>query len=158
MRPDYNTDQPNNNKKPHTLDADLAVLVAADDVVQGGGAEEVLLLETQLLALEEVVVGVQHPRDVLGNVAVQNGADVVTAVERRQLKVDRGLGRPQAESVDNVVLVSGDRVVVRHGQYGAGVDPLGLAVHLWKMKSFRTTPVRQAISSQRCSIPMRGDN
>ena len=36
--------------------AELGVLVATNDVVKGGGAQEVLLLETEFLASEAVVI------------------------------------------------------------------------------------------------------
>jgi hypothetical protein len=40
--------------------------VLAQDVLQAGGDEEVLLLDAELLALLRGVVRVQHARDVLG--------------------------------------------------------------------------------------------
>lgn len=54
---------------------------AADDVLEGCGAHEVFLLQAELLALEEVVVGVEHSGDVLGQVAVEYGLDVVAVVD-----------------------------------------------------------------------------
>ena len=81
----------------------LVLLVAADDVLQSGRTEEVLLLETKLLALHHlrgeervrqasvqvllsrvsahVVIGVEHSCDVLGQVAVQHCLDVVAVVD-----------------------------------------------------------------------------
>lgn len=62
------------------------MLEPADDVMEGGGAQEVLLLQPQLLALEEVVVRVQHPGDVLGQVAVKNGLDIIAIINYNNLK------------------------------------------------------------------------
>jgi hypothetical protein len=52
--------------------AKLGVLEASDDIVKRGGAEEVLLLEAQLLPLEHVVVRIEHAGDVLSQVPVQH--------------------------------------------------------------------------------------
>ena len=71
------------------LDAGADVLVASDDILQGGGHEKVFLLQPQLLALKEVVVWVQHARNVLGDVAVNDSLDVVAVVEVRQVKAER---------------------------------------------------------------------
>ena len=49
--------------------------------LDGGGHHEVLLLQPELLALEEVVVGVEDAGYVLGHVAVQHRLDVVAVVD-----------------------------------------------------------------------------
>ena len=72
-------------------------------IVQGGGTQEVLLLQSQLLALEHVIVGVEDPGDVLGQVPVQHGLDVVPRVEHLQVEAHRALGRPESQGVHNVV-------------------------------------------------------
>jgi len=66
--------------------SELRGLVTADDILQRGGAHEVLLLQTQLLALEEVVIGVQDTGNVLSQITVQHGLDVVTIVDWRGIK------------------------------------------------------------------------
>ena len=68
---------------------ELGRLEAPDDVLEGGSAHEVLLLQAELLAFEEVIVGVQHAGDVLGEVAVQDGLDVVTVVDCGQRQKHR---------------------------------------------------------------------
>ena len=49
--------------------------------LQSGCHHEVFLLQTQLFAFEEVVVGVQHARDVLSQVAIQNRLNVIAVVD-----------------------------------------------------------------------------
>ncbi len=61
--------------------AELGGLEATDDVLESGRAQEVLLLDAQVLALGHIVVRVQHAGDVLGVVAIAHGLDVVTVVE-----------------------------------------------------------------------------
>mmetsp|Transcript_1100 Transcript_1100/g.3068 ORF Transcript_1100/g.3068 Transcript_1100/m.3068 type:complete len:926 (+) Transcript_1100:706-3483(+) len=95
---------------------------AAQAVLHGGGHEEVLLLQAQLLALVRAVVGVQHGRQRLGALLGQDGGHVVAGVERLQVKLLGGLGRPQPQ-VDAVARAKpGDGVVVRdRGHLLAGV-------------------------------------
>ncbi len=83
--------------------AGLEGLVASDDVLQSGRAEEVLLLQPQLLPLKHlpkqtvlsvrlwtkgvtyggayIVVGVENTSDVLSQVAIQHGLDVVPMID-----------------------------------------------------------------------------
>lgn len=49
--------------------------------LESGSYHEVFLFQTQFLAFEEVVIGIQHARNVLGGVTVQNGLDVITIVD-----------------------------------------------------------------------------
>jgi hypothetical protein len=102
-----------------------ALLVAAQDVLQRGGDEEVLLLEPQLLALKDVVSGVEHPGDVLGAGLGLDGPFIVAAIEVAQIELVRGLGRPQAQRVDGAVLVARNGRVVGQGQHVLGVYPVG---------------------------------
>jgi hypothetical protein len=44
------------------------------------------LLETQFFAFEEVIVGVQDTRDVLGEVTIQDGLDVITVIDLKFAK------------------------------------------------------------------------
>ncbi len=90
--------------------------VPPDDVLESGGAEEVLLLQPELLSAEVVVVGVEDAGDVLGEIPLEDGFDVVAVVEKPEVEVAGGFCRPQAEGVDNVVSVSGNGWVVGHGQ------------------------------------------
>lgn len=55
-------------------------LVATNDVLECSGAHEVFLLQTELLALKEVIVGVQDTSNVLSKITVQHSLDVVTIV------------------------------------------------------------------------------
>ena len=92
--------------------------------MQSCRTEEILLLQSQLLPLEHVVVGVENTGDVLRDVPVEDGLDVVSGVEDLQVEAVRTLGRPESERVADVVLVAGDGVVVGDGQHHLAVDPL----------------------------------
>ena len=101
-----------------------ALLVAAQDVLQRRGDEEVLLLEPEFLALKDVVIGVEDLGDVLRAGLGLDGPFIVTAVEVAQVELVRGFGRPQAQRVDGAVLVARDGGVVRQRQHVLGVDPV----------------------------------
>jgi hypothetical protein len=100
-------------------------LEAADDVVEGAGDEEVLLLEAQFAALLDVVVGVEDLGDVLGEGLGLVGLHVVAVVEEGEVEVLGGPGLPEAQVVDGVVAIAGDRVVVGDAEDGFIVDPAG---------------------------------
>ena len=100
-------------------------LEAADDVVQGAGDEEVLLLEAQFAALLDVVVGIEDFGDVLGERLGLVGLHVVAVVEEGEVEILGGLGLPQAQVVDGAVAEAGDGVVVGDAEDGFVVGPAG---------------------------------
>ena len=93
-------------------------LVGAQNVLQRGAREEVLLLDAQALALARGVVRVEHARDVLGAVFLREGALVVLPVEGIKVELPLGFALPQAQRGHIVGLVADDRRVVRHGEHG----------------------------------------
>mmetsp|Transcript_40127 Transcript_40127/g.103876 ORF Transcript_40127/g.103876 Transcript_40127/m.103876 type:complete len:708 (-) Transcript_40127:720-2843(-) len=102
----------------------VRLLVAAHHILDGGRGEEVLLLQSQLLALVRAVIGVQHAGQRLGALLGQDSLDVVTGVEGLQVKLARRLGGPEAQ-IDGVVGgKAGDGVVIRDGRDGFAGVPL----------------------------------
>jgi hypothetical protein len=101
----------------------MSLLVSTNDVLQGGGNEEVFLLQPQFLALEHVVVGVQNFRDGFRMDLVGNGLLVVSVIEVTQLEVAGTLGSPEAEIVHRMVSVSRYGNIVRHGHHLLGIHP-----------------------------------
>ncbi len=114
------------------VQAVVGALVAAQDVVDRGADEEVLLLQAQLPALGGVVLGVEHLGDALRQRLLLHRASVVPVVEDLEVEVVGGLGRPEPQVVDRVVVVAGHRHVVGHGLHLLGLDPAAaqLAVDL----------------------------
>ena len=99
--------------------------VVFDDLLQGGGAEEVLLTHAQDLALERGVVGVQDAGDVHGALTVDDRIGEALGVEGVVVELFDGLGLPQAQGTHVLGAVAGDRNVVgdgAHGQVGVGDD------------------------------------
>lgn len=83
-----------------------------NEVVDRGGAEEVLLRESQFLALCGGILRVQHLRQDLSANLFTNGLLVVTGVEDVEVEFIGRLRRPQAQRVDCAVAVTGHEVVV----------------------------------------------
>eukprot|EP00128_Syssomonas_multiformis_P015811 Colp12_sorted_trinity150504_noHs@1565 len=99
-------------------------LVTTDNILERGRGQEILLLETKLLALEEVVVGVEHTGDVLGQVAVNDSSDVVTMVEVGEIEAVGASRRPQTHGVAyGVLAVARDGRVVGHSHHDLAVRP-----------------------------------
>ena len=123
---------------------------APEDVLQGGGDEEVLLLEPQLLAGVLVVRGIEDLGDVLGLVLVLHRPHVFAGVEAQEVELAARLRRPQPEGVHVVGAEAHDQGVVGHRVDVLGVDPagevpalrvthvLGAAVELHREESVRT--------------------
>ena len=84
----------------------LARVEDADGVVDGGGHEEVLLLEAQSLALRGGVFRVQDLGDVLGLDLRLDGVEVLRLVEGEQVELVVALGGPQAQGVHAAGLVA----------------------------------------------------
>ena len=87
-------------------------LLDLDDVLQRAGDEEELLFQTQLLALNLLVVGVENLGDVLGVDLVADGAEEVAGVEGFEVEGLDGLRGPKAHGVGGVGAVAEDGRVV----------------------------------------------
>ena len=96
----------------------MVALVDAQDVLQGGRGDDILLLDAQALALVVGVVGIEHPGDVLGPVLGVQGPGVILGVEGVEIQLIHRLALPQAQGADIVGAVADDGHVVGHGQHG----------------------------------------
>ena len=97
--------------------------VAADDVLYRAGGEKILLLEAELLPLRRVVLRVEHLGDVLGQVLLLDGADVVAGVEHLEVELVGGAGAPQPHRRHRVVAVAHDGRVVGDAEHALAIDP-----------------------------------
>ena len=100
-------------------------LEAADDVMEGAGDEEILLLEAEAAALLDVVVRIEDLGDVFREGLGLVGLHVVAVVEEGEVEFLGGLGLPQAQVVDGVVAVAGNRNIVGDAEDGVVVEPAG---------------------------------
>ena len=110
--------------------ADVAPLfdVLAHDVLRGGGDEEILLLETQDLALELLVGGIEHLGDDLGHRALLEALDVLGVGEEIHVELAGALRVPETQLVDLLALIARDQHVARDRDDGRVVGMLGLVV------------------------------
>ena len=123
--------------------------VQPDHVLQRAAHEEILLLQPQDLALRDLIVRVEHLRDVLRGHLVLHGAVIVAVVEGLEVERLDGLGLPEPEVVAGAHAIAEDGRVVRHApDHVAGhpadaqppviVDPLlGVAAELHLARDFR---------------------
>ena len=94
--------------------ADVLVLldVAADEIEQGSGCEEVLLPQAQFLARRRGVAWVEHLGDRLGPHRVRKRGDVVGGVEGVELERVQRARRPKPERVHVFSAPADDRRVI----------------------------------------------
>ena len=91
----------------------MGLHVLLDRALDRRGHEEILLLETQLLALYVVVAGVQHVADRSREVLLLDGFLIFAAVKRVQLEAHDGLRVPDPQRIDEAVAVADHGQVVR---------------------------------------------
>ena len=92
-------------------------LLLGDDVLQRGAHEEVLLAQAQDFAHHRVVVGIEDVGD-LGRIEVlRRGVLALHLVEGSEVERLHGLGLPEAQRVDDTVLVAEDGHVVGNGAH-----------------------------------------
>ena len=85
-----------------------------DHVLQRRRHEEVLLLETQLLACVVVIIRVEHLRDLEGALAGSQRCSILAFVELAKVKFCVGHCRPQAQRVGVQRVVPRDGNVIRN--------------------------------------------
>ena len=102
--------------------------VLAHDVLRGGGNEEVLLLETQELALGMVIRGIEHLGDDLGHGALLKALDVRALGEKVHIQRVRAHRVPKAQGVDLLCAVAGNKHIARQGDDGGVAGVLGVIV------------------------------
>ena len=102
--------------------------VLAHDILRGGGDEKVLLLETQELALDMVVRGVEHLRDDLGHGSLLKALDVRALGEEVHVQRVRAHSVPETQGVDLLRAVAGDEHIARQSDDGGVAGVLGVVV------------------------------
>lgn len=89
--------------------------VTADEVLQGGRSEEILLAQAQLLACGGCIAGIKNLGYRPGAHPVHQCANMVAAVEHVELKRVRRARRPKPERIDMGPAPAGDWRVIGHG-------------------------------------------
>mmetsp|Transcript_68254 Transcript_68254/g.107243 ORF Transcript_68254/g.107243 Transcript_68254/m.107243 type:complete len:472 (+) Transcript_68254:1031-2446(+) len=102
----------------------------AKQVLQGGAHEEVLLSQSQLLALIGGVVGIQHRREILRLASALHGVRKVCCEELVQVKLLGGTRSPETQVIRVVSVEARDGVVVSHGLNNLSAHPVHTPVAL----------------------------
>ena len=99
------------------LEGAVLLDVLAGDGLNGGGHEEILLLQPQGLALVVVVLGVEHLTDGVSHGALLGGMEVLALAEELHVDGFGAAGLPQTQGVHMVGVVAGDLHVAGDGQH-----------------------------------------
>ena len=99
------------------LEGTVLLDVLAGDGLNGGGHEEILLLQPQGLALVVVVLGVEHLTDGVGHGALLGGVEVLALAEELHIDGLGAAGLPQTQGVHMVGVVAGDLHIAGDGQH-----------------------------------------
>ena len=105
------------------LDRVSVVPVAAQDVLQGAGDQQVLLAEAELLAGVHAVVRIEHLREVLCRHLLLHRGGVVALVEIAEVEFFVRPRGPEPQRVHVPHTVAGDRDVVGHAEHRVRADP-----------------------------------
>jgi hypothetical protein len=99
-------------------------LVSEDDIVDGGGAEEVLLLESELFTGISGVIWIEDTGNVLGILSLTNGTVVVTGVESVEIEAISWLGFPESQVVCVVGVETWNWGIISNGNNLLAAFPL----------------------------------
>ena len=94
--------------------------MTADDVLDGGGDQEVLLRQPQRLALAVVVRRIQHLRDDLGHGLLLHRPHIFALVEQRHIHAGRGRA-PQPQRGYPAAVLAGHHHIVGLRQHHRGI-------------------------------------
>ena len=97
--------------------------MAADEVAQRAGHEEILLDEAELLAVLGLVVRIKNLRHGLADGFFAHGLDVAAGVEGAQVELFGGTRSPKAQEIHRLGAVAGDGNIVGHAEDLLRVDP-----------------------------------
>ena len=90
----------------------VELLEVLEDVLEGGGGEEILLLQAEQLAFVVVVFGVEDVGDGFRQFLFLRRLHIVAVVEVAQVNALRGAGAPKAQTVDGGGVIAHQRHVV----------------------------------------------
>ena len=95
----------------------IVVQVAVNNILHGGGHQEVLLAQAQALALRVVVIRIEHLADNLRHGIALHGAHVVALIEEVHIQPRRA-GLPQTQDAHALTALTRDIHVIRHSRDG----------------------------------------
>ena len=79
--------------------------------------EEILLFQTKLFTCIMVIIRVQNLYDILSQVFLFNGFMIFSLVKQIQTEISDRFCIPDSQSVDDLVIVTNDRHIVRNSHY-----------------------------------------
>ena len=102
----------------------VSFLVSLEDIVDRSGAEEVLLLESELLTGIGGVIWIEDTGNVLSILSLANGTVVITGVESVEIEAISWFGSPESQVVCVVGVESWNWSIISHGNNFLASFPL----------------------------------
>jgi hypothetical protein len=103
----------------------VSIFISSNDIVDGGGAEEVLLLQSEFLTSISVIIRVKNTRDVLGILSLSNGTMIITGVELVEIEGVSWSGFPKSQVVGIVSVETWNWGIVGHSDDLLAALPVG---------------------------------
>ena len=102
----------------------MVLLISTDDVLKRSGAEEVLLLKTELLSAWSRVIGVKDACDILSGLTLSDSPKVITRIERVEVEFVARSASPKTQVVCVIGVVARNRSVISLGHDGLTIHPI----------------------------------
>ena len=93
------------------------LIMLFQNALQRSRDQQILLLQTQTLALNMVVCRIKHLGNRLCHCIAFQCADIITAGEGCHVKALRQFGAPKNQAVHALTVISGDKQIMRHGNH-----------------------------------------
>ena len=103
----------------------VSIFVSPYDIVDGGGAEEVLLLQSELLTSISGVVWIKNTGDILGILSLTNGSVVVRRVKLVEIEGVSWSGFPKSQVVGVVSIETWNWGIIGHSDDLLAAFPVG---------------------------------
>ena len=113
------------------------------DILKTCTGQKVLLAQPQLLAVFAGVIGIEHHRDVLGQILGAHRLGVISGIEFTQAEFIGGRGFPKSQRIDGSIIESRNRHIVRHCEDILRIDPSNTMRGIHLGSTAKTYPRRQ---------------
>jgi len=103
----------------------VSIFISSNDIVDGGGAEEVLLLQSELLTGIGGIIWIKDTGDVFGILSLTNSTVVITGVELVEIKVASCSGFPKSQVVGVISVETWNWGIISHSDDLLTTLPVG---------------------------------
>lgn len=109
----------------HSESIVVSIFISSNDIVDGGGAEEILLLQSELLTGISGVVWVKDTGDVFGILSLANSTVIITGVELVEIEGASWSGFPKSQVVGVISVETWNWGIISHSDDLLAALPFG---------------------------------